>query len=176
MLTRVTDTIIEELILSTCGATPDSRYRHLFSHALHGLVRVAQAEQLQQLRMDVARAIGGSSERIGPVVAPQHPHQDGDGERGAAIDQPVGHGAMPVWQEALNDFVQRSHQGDGQPGLDAALLGTTLAAAKQQEGQAGIGAGVQDQAGSDMAYILACARNRTEDQDQHVQHDGGPVA
>ena len=51
MLTRVTDTIIEELINS--GEMQDARSRHLFMHALYGLVRVAQAEQLQQFRKDV---------------------------------------------------------------------------------------------------------------------------
>lgn len=58
MLTRVTDTIIEELIDATCN---DVRSRHIFLHALHGLVRVAKAEQLQEMRQDVARATGGVS-------------------------------------------------------------------------------------------------------------------
>nr|AGU10769.1 hypothetical protein [uncultured organism] len=58
MLTRKTDIIIEELITSTCGEAPDARCRHLIFHALHGLVRVAQAEQLQQMRLDVELAIG----------------------------------------------------------------------------------------------------------------------
>lgn len=58
MLTRVTDTIIEELIEATCN---DVRSRHIFLHALHGLVRVAKAEQLQEMRQDVARATGGVS-------------------------------------------------------------------------------------------------------------------
>lgn len=58
MLTRVTDTIIEELIDATCN---DLRSRHIFLHALHGLVRVAKAEQLQEMRKDVARATGGVS-------------------------------------------------------------------------------------------------------------------
>jgi len=58
MLTRVTDSIIEELITLACGEKQDPRSRHLFTHALHGLVRVAQAEQLQQMRMDVELATG----------------------------------------------------------------------------------------------------------------------
>ena len=58
MLTRVTDTIIEELIVSTCGEQQDPRCKHLMTHALHSLVRVAQAEQLAQMRQDVARASG----------------------------------------------------------------------------------------------------------------------
>lgn len=58
MLTRVTDTIIEELIDATCN---DVRTRHFFLHALHGLVRVAKAEQLQEMRLDVELATGAVS-------------------------------------------------------------------------------------------------------------------
>ncbi|QJD91891.1 hypothetical protein HH213_18415 [Duganella dendranthematis] len=62
MLTRVTDTIIEELIDATCS---DTRSRHFFLHALHGLVRVAKAEQLQELRMDVKLSTGEISQPEG---------------------------------------------------------------------------------------------------------------
>lgn len=55
MLTRVTDTLIEELIDATCA---DTRSRHFFLHALHGLVRVAKAEQLQEMRQDIGLATG----------------------------------------------------------------------------------------------------------------------
>jgi hypothetical protein len=58
MLTHEIDIIIEELINSTCGDAPDPRSRHLFFHALHGLVRAAKAEQLRQMRLDVTLAIG----------------------------------------------------------------------------------------------------------------------
>ena len=58
MLTRVTDTIIEALIVSTCGEHEDPRCKHWMTHALHSLVRVAQAEQLAQMRRDVERASG----------------------------------------------------------------------------------------------------------------------
>lgn len=53
MLTRVTDTLIEELIDATCS---DTRSRHFFLHSLHTLVRVARAEQLEDLRRDVELA------------------------------------------------------------------------------------------------------------------------
>jgi hypothetical protein len=62
MLTRVTDAIIEEIIDATCS---DSRSRHFFLHALHGLVRVAKAEQLREMRQDVELASGGISQRAG---------------------------------------------------------------------------------------------------------------
>ena len=67
MLTRVTDIIIEDLINSTCGAAPDPRCRHLLAHSLHELVRVAKAEQLQQMRWDVEVAMGAPGERAGYV-------------------------------------------------------------------------------------------------------------
>lgn len=67
MLTRVTDTIIEELISSTCGEQHDLRSKHLLTHALHGLVRVARAEQLQQIRRDVERACGEGDGRVDDV-------------------------------------------------------------------------------------------------------------
>ncbi|HJU99446.1 MAG TPA: hypothetical protein VJ752_02740 [Burkholderiaceae bacterium] len=56
MLTRVTDNIIEELIDATYGDPADVRQRHVFAHALHGLVRLAKSEQLLAMRLDVERA------------------------------------------------------------------------------------------------------------------------
>lgn len=58
MLTRRTDRMIEELISSTLGERPDARTRYLFSHALHGLVRLAKAEQMMEIRRDIERAEG----------------------------------------------------------------------------------------------------------------------
>ncbi|MBA5689519.1 hypothetical protein [Rugamonas apoptosis] len=56
MLTRATDNIIEELIDATYSDPADVRQRHVFAHALHGLVRLAKSEQLRDMRRDVARA------------------------------------------------------------------------------------------------------------------------
>ncbi|SHN15518.1 hypothetical protein SAMN05192549_1053 [Duganella sacchari] len=72
MLTRVTDTIIEELTDATCG---DTRSRHFFQHALHGLVRVAKAEQLREMRLDVALATGESVCPRDPITTPESPHK-----------------------------------------------------------------------------------------------------
>jgi hypothetical protein len=66
MLTRVTDTIIEELINATCD---DPRSRHLLAHSLHELVRVAKVEQLQRMRLDVELALGAAADRGGDVSA-----------------------------------------------------------------------------------------------------------
>jgi hypothetical protein len=62
MLTRETDIVIEDIINSTYGEMPDPRSQHLIFHALHNLVRVAKAEQLQQMRRDVELAIGEALE------------------------------------------------------------------------------------------------------------------
>jgi hypothetical protein len=62
MPTRVTETIIEELLDAMCS---DARSRHFLQHALHGLVRVARAEQLQEIRLDVALATGAISAPAG---------------------------------------------------------------------------------------------------------------
>lgn len=59
MLTCVTDTLIEELTDANCD---DLRSRHVFRQALRGLVRVAKAEQLREMRADVALAIGAISQ------------------------------------------------------------------------------------------------------------------
>ncbi|MBA5605265.1 hypothetical protein H3H36_07830 [Duganella sp. FT3S] len=56
MLTRATDDIIEQLIEATYGDPADVRQRHVFAHALHGLVRLAKCEQLLAIRSDVERA------------------------------------------------------------------------------------------------------------------------
>lgn len=66
MLTHVTDAIIEELINATCG-TP--RSRHLLAHSLHELVRVAKAEQLQQMRLDVELALCAPEDCTGDISA-----------------------------------------------------------------------------------------------------------
>lgn len=92
MLTSATDSIIEELIDATYGDPADVRQRHVFAHALHGLVRVAKSEQLLAMRQDVERAapvLAGHSSRqqtrqllrkIGMELARDgHDAQDGGG-------------------------------------------------------------------------------------------------
>jgi len=69
MLTRETDLIIEEIINSSCGEAPDPRCRHLFFHALQGLVRVAKSEQLLQMRSDLELAIGDPGAEAGGGVS-----------------------------------------------------------------------------------------------------------
>ncbi|NRR33266.1 hypothetical protein HSX11_24125 [Oxalobacteraceae bacterium] len=56
MRTSATEDIIESIMLATYGAALDARRRYAFEQALRGLVRLARAEHLLELRMDVDRA------------------------------------------------------------------------------------------------------------------------
>jgi hypothetical protein len=58
MFQRRTDKVIEELIAATCGLQPGMRQRHAYAQALLGLVRLAKAEQLLEMRLDAERASG----------------------------------------------------------------------------------------------------------------------
>lgn len=58
MRTRATDNIIEEIISNADGHEPDARRRHVFRQTLYGLVRLARAEQLLDMRSDVALGTG----------------------------------------------------------------------------------------------------------------------
>lgn len=53
-----TETVVNELILAVYGEQPDARKRHVLRQALHGLVRQAKMEQLQEMRRDIWRASG----------------------------------------------------------------------------------------------------------------------
>jgi len=61
MRTRATDSVIEEIIFNADGGQPDARKRHVFRQILYSLVRLARAEQLQDMRHDVALARGGAA-------------------------------------------------------------------------------------------------------------------
>lgn len=58
MRMHATENIIEEIIASTYGEQLDARRRHVFGQALQGLVRLAKAEQLLDIRLDAQRAAG----------------------------------------------------------------------------------------------------------------------
>ena len=80
MPTCSTETVIDELILAVYGAHADARQRHVLRQALHGLVRQARAEQLQEMRRDVWRATGMAwlAPYSGDAVPlPQTPHDSG---------------------------------------------------------------------------------------------------
>jgi len=71
MRTRATDNVIEEIISQADGHEPDARKRHVFRQTLYGLVRLARAEQLLDMRRDAALAAGaaaGSSRHQARVV------------------------------------------------------------------------------------------------------------
>ena len=48
-----TETVVNELILAVYGEQPDARQRHVLRQALHGLVRQAKMELLQEMRRDM---------------------------------------------------------------------------------------------------------------------------
>ena len=71
MRIRATDSVIEEIISNADGEEPDARKRHVFRQILYSLVRLARAEQLQDMRHDAALATGrggGSSRQQARVV------------------------------------------------------------------------------------------------------------
>lgn len=53
-----TTKIIEDLIVATRGCASDVRGQYVLRQALHGLVRQAKAEQLLEIRLNVARLTG----------------------------------------------------------------------------------------------------------------------
>lgn len=52
-----TEQIIEALVASHNFGNPDLRAKYLFKESLRNLVRLAKAEQLMEIRKDVARAV-----------------------------------------------------------------------------------------------------------------------
>jgi hypothetical protein len=93
MLNSATDHMIDQLMLSSLGPMPDLRSRHLLFHALHGLVRVARAEQMQQLRRDVALA--GAGVGVGVGMGADHARTSAS-EQTAALLRRIG--VAPVGQ------------------------------------------------------------------------------
>ena len=53
--------VIEDLVKATYGDNVSARQKHLFQEALQSLVRLAQAEQMLQIRRDVDRSMQRSS-------------------------------------------------------------------------------------------------------------------
>jgi uncharacterized membrane protein len=76
-----TETVVNELILAVYGEQADARKRHVLRQALHGLVRQAKMEQLQEMRRDLWRATGLAQFALdgsGDFAAvPQNPHDGG---------------------------------------------------------------------------------------------------
>lgn len=53
-----TDEVIEELIVATYGKTGSERQKHVYREALHSLVRLAKAEQMRDMRVNVQKLTG----------------------------------------------------------------------------------------------------------------------
>lgn len=48
-----TETLIEDLVTATYGDNVSAREKHAFGEALRGLVRLAKAEQMLEMRTDI---------------------------------------------------------------------------------------------------------------------------
>lgn len=53
-----TDEVIENLIVATLGEQATARHRHIFRENLRGLVRLAKAEQVAEIKASVQRLAG----------------------------------------------------------------------------------------------------------------------
>lgn len=59
-----TEDLIEELTIATYGENVSAREKHVFAAALRGLVRLAKAEQMRELRADAKKATTLSSDML----------------------------------------------------------------------------------------------------------------
>ena len=63
MHTCTTQRLIDQLVSANCGSHADARTRYLLCQALHGLVRLAKAEHMQEISRSVDLALGQSGSR-----------------------------------------------------------------------------------------------------------------
>jgi hypothetical protein len=54
---------IEDLVAANCGETATARQKHIYREALRGLVRLAKAEQLREMKTSVDRLTGAIAAR-----------------------------------------------------------------------------------------------------------------
>ena len=57
-ITSSTDVLIQDLLDATYGTDVNARQKFIFKQALLGLVRLAKAEQIQEMRTTVEKLIG----------------------------------------------------------------------------------------------------------------------
>lgn len=53
-----TEATIDNLVANVCGEDATAREKHLFRESLRGLVRLARAEQLVEMKSNVGKATG----------------------------------------------------------------------------------------------------------------------
>lgn len=58
-----TDTTIEDLVAANCSETTSLREKHVYREALRGLVRLAKAEHMFDMKTSVDRLTGGIGAR-----------------------------------------------------------------------------------------------------------------
>jgi hypothetical protein len=64
-----TETLIEDLVTATYGDNVSAREKHAFGEALRGLVRLAKAEQMLEMRMDIKNKLSEFSYDTPPAYA-----------------------------------------------------------------------------------------------------------
>lgn len=68
---NLTEKTIDELIDVTFAKYADPREKHFFRESLRNLVRLAKAEQLQEMRMDVVKVTHGVSRKASVYASPE---------------------------------------------------------------------------------------------------------
>ncbi|RJG05813.1 hypothetical protein D3870_07085 [Noviherbaspirillum cavernae] len=58
-----TEAIIDDLISASCAADASPREKHVLRESLRGLVRLAKAEQMMEMRADVDKLTGAIAAR-----------------------------------------------------------------------------------------------------------------
>ena len=67
----VTEKTIDELLAATFIKHTDPREKHFFRESLRNLVRLAKAEQLQEMRLDLMKSTPAVKRTTPIFVAPQ---------------------------------------------------------------------------------------------------------
>jgi hypothetical protein len=68
---NVTEQVIEELMAASFSGNTNIREKYFLRESLYNLVRLAKAEQLQEMRMDVAKVVCPVSTKSSIFAAPQ---------------------------------------------------------------------------------------------------------
>jgi hypothetical protein len=68
---NVTEKTIDELIALTFAACTDPREKHYFRESLRNLVRLAKAEQMMEMRFDVAKVTCPVKKRTSVFMTPE---------------------------------------------------------------------------------------------------------
>lgn len=68
---NVTEQVIEGLVAASFARNMDIREKYFLRESLYNLVRLAKAEQMQEMRADIARVVCPASKTSSIFAAPQ---------------------------------------------------------------------------------------------------------